>query len=108
MNDFVQMDIFFFIASVAAIAFLIFTILIGVYVFKIVKNIKEISKDLQDLAVYARSEGRKTVGDVRDKVDQVLNGGSFVERTVVSTLGTIIAKTFKSRGKIKKDVPKKK
>ncbi len=108
MNDFVQMDIFFFIASVAVVIFLLFVVVIGVYVVHIVKNLKAVSKDLQDLAVYARSEGRKTVTEVRDKVDQVLNGGSFIEKTVVSTLGTIIAKTFKSRGKIKKEVPKKK
>ncbi len=107
MNDFVQMDIFFFIASVASIVFLLFIIVIGLYVFSIVKKVRVIAQELQDFALYATSEGKKSLADLQDKIEDILNSGGVAERIIVTTLGTIIAKTFKNRAKIKKDARKK-
>lgn len=108
MNDFLQMDIFFFITSFATIAFTILTVVIGLYLFSIVRKVKIIVQELQDFALYASSEGKKTVTDLQVKIDDILNSGGVMERVIVTTLGTIIAKTFKSHVKIKREVLKKK
>jgi len=101
MSDFIQMDVFFFISSIGAIAFLIFTIVIGVYIFLIVRKIKSILKEFEKFALYSTTAGRESVEAIKDKIEEILNQGGIIERIVATALGTIIAKTFKRRGKMK-------
>jgi hypothetical protein len=107
MDDFIQMDIFFFIASIAAIVCTIFITLIGIYVFRIVKKIKAITKEVEDFVLYTTTEGKKSVESITEKIEDIINQGGIIERIIATTLGTIIANSFKSRGKIKRDAPKK-
>lgn len=101
------MDIFFFISSVATILFLMFAIIIGLYVFKITKKIHDILNEIHALTHQIANDSKDVFAAVQYKMEQMSRKESVVERVVVNTLGTIFAKTFKSRDKIKKDVPKK-
>jgi hypothetical protein len=106
MTDFIQMDIFFFITSVVAFVILFFVVIVGIYVVWIVYKIKKIVKEFEKFALYTTSTGRESLGTIKDKINEILNQGGILERIVATVLGTIIAKTFKSRGKMKKDAPK--
>jgi len=108
MNEFVQMDIFFFISSIAAIVVLLFMVIIGLYVFLIIKKVHIIVKEIKNLVCYASLQSQESIESIKIKIDSILSNASWVERVVVAGLGTILAKTIHKHGKIKKDVPKKK
>ena len=108
MNEFVQMDIFFFITSIVAIVILLFVLLIGLYVFLIIKKVNMIVKEIKNLVSYTSLQGQESIESIKIKIDSILSNASWVERVVVAGLGTILAKTIKKHGKIKKDAPKKK
>lgn len=107
MNDFIQMDIFFFITSVAVLIFLTFMIVIGIYAVTIVRKIRVITNEVQKFVLYTTTEGKKSVESITDKIEEIINQGGIIERIIATTLGTIIAKSFGSHGKIKRDAPKK-
>ena len=106
MNDFIQMDIFFFISSLIAFVVLFFVTVIGIYVIVIIHKIKKVIREFELFALYTTKTGRESVESIKDKINEILNQGGILERIVATALGTILAKSFKSRGKIKKDVPK--
>jgi hypothetical protein len=107
MNDLIQMDIFFFITSVAVFVFVIFMIVIGTYLVTIVRKIRAITSEVQKFVLYTTTEGKKSVESIAEKIEDIINQGGIIERIIATTLGTIIAKSFGSRGKIKRDAPKK-
>lgn len=102
------MDIFFFISSLIALILLFLITILGIYIFIIVKKIKKIVKEFEQLSTYVNQQGRQSFDNIKDKIESVLDGRGVMERIIVATLGTILAKVFKSRGKIKKDAPKEK
>jgi hypothetical protein len=106
MTEFIQMDIFFFIASLVAVIILFFVTIIGVYIVLIIHKIRRVIKEFELFALYATQAGKESVESVRDKIGEILNQGGILERIIATTLGTILAKTFSRRGKIKKDAPK--
>ena len=108
MNDFVQMDIFFFITSLVGVVALFFVTIIGIYLILIVQKIKLVIKEFELFAKYATKAGQESVDAIKKTIDHTLNDGGIVERIIASALGTILAKTFARRGKIRKDAPKKK
>ncbi|GMQ95101.1 MAG: hypothetical protein BMS9Abin13_211 [Patescibacteria group bacterium] len=70
MNDIIQMDIFFFITSIAIIVLTIFFVTALVYVIRILKNVRDISnvvkkesdflsQDFAELRANVRKEGAK-------------------------------------------------
>lgn len=106
MNEFIQMDIFFFITSLIALVALFFVTIIGIYAILIIQKIKLVIREFELFAKYATKTGRESVDSVKEKIDEVLNQGGILERIVATALGTILAKSFARRGKMKKDVPK--
>jgi hypothetical protein len=107
MNEFMQMEIFFFISSIAAIIVLLFGTIVGLYLFLIVKKVNAVAKEFKKLAEYSSQQGKDTLEMVKTKIEDILNHGGATERIVATALGTIIAKTFRGRGKMSKDAPKK-
>ena len=107
MSDFIQMDIFFFITSLASLIVLFFAIIIGIYIVLIVYRVKKIVKTFEEFALYTTQTGRESIDSIKEKIEDTLSQGGIIERIVATALGTIIAKSFKNRGKIKKDVPKR-
>ncbi len=70
MNDFIKMDVFFVITTIAVIMFIIVIAVVGYYIIKILRDVKKISQtaktetenlaqDLEDLRANARQEGLK-------------------------------------------------
>jgi small basic protein len=108
MNDFIQMDIFFFISSVIAILFLFFVTVIGIYVFLIIKKIYYISEQFKKLSEYLTSKTSQTADTILGKINSMLQGAGPVEKFMATFVGTIIAQSLKFRGKIKKDARKNK
>jgi hypothetical protein len=106
MNEFIQMDIFFFITSLIAIIFLFFVTIVGIYIILIIQKIKFIIKEFELFVKYATTTGKESVASIKEKIDEVLNQGGMLERIITATLGTILAKTFSKRGKIKKGARK--
>lgn len=106
MTEFIQMDIFFFITSLVAIVALFFVTVIGIYLLLIIQKVKLVIREFELFAKYATKTGRESVDSIKDKIDEVLSQGGILERIVATALGTILAKTFSRRGKIKKDAPK--
>lgn len=107
MSDFVQMDIFFFITSVIALIFLFTVTVIAVYVILIIHKTKNIIKKFEIFVTDATSVGLDSIEIIKSKIEEILNKGGIMERVITSVLGTILARSFKSRDKIKKDAPKK-
>lgn len=107
MSEFMQMEIFFFISSIAAIIVLLLGTVAGLYVYLILKKVHAIVKETKGLIEFSSQQGKITLEMVKDKIESLLDRGGATERIVATTLGTIITKTFKGRGKIKKDAPKK-
>ncbi len=106
MNDFIQMDIFFFISSLVGIVALFFVIIIGIYVILIIQKIKLVIREFELFAKFATKTGKESIESIKEKIDEVLSQGGILERIIASALGTILAKTFSRHGKIKKGVPK--
>lgn len=106
MNEFLQMDIFFFITSLIAIVALFFVTIIGIYSILIIQKIKLVIREFELFAKYATKTGIESVDSIKDKIDEVLSQGGILERIVATALGTILAKSFARRGKIRKDAPK--
>jgi hypothetical protein len=107
MNEFIQMDIFFFITSLIAFLFLFFVSIVGIYVFIIIRRIQKIIREVERFTTQASMVSLDSLTTVKEKIKEILNQGGIIERIVAVVLGTIIAKTFKTRGKIKKDARKK-
>lgn len=107
MSEFMQMEIFFFISSIAAIIALLIVTVAGIYVYMILKKVHAIIRETKGLIEFSSQQGRITLEMVKDKIESLLERGGATERIVATALGTIITKTFKGRGKIKKDAPKK-
>lgn len=107
MNDFVQMDVFFFISSITSLIFLFFVLLIGLYVFLIVKKINHITKEFKDLSIHISQKGKETIDQISSKIETALNNGGTLEKIIASIVGTILAYYLGFRGKIKKDARKK-
>lgn len=108
MDQFMQMEIFFFITSIAAIVFLLFVIVAGIYVFLIIRKVHTIVHEAKLFAQYASGQGKDSLEMIKAKIEDILSHGGMTERVVATALGTIIAKTFKGRAKIKPEAPKKK
>ncbi len=108
MENFIQMDIFFFVTSLLVLIILFFVTILGIYIFIIVNKIKNIVKEFEYLSTYVNQQGRQSFDSIKNKIESILDGRGMMERIIVATLGTILAKVFKSRGKIKKDAPKEK
>lgn len=106
MSDFIQMDIFFFISSLIAIVALFFVTIIGIYIILIIQKIKLVIRQFELFAKFATKTGTESIESIKNKIDEVLSQGGLLERIVATALGTILAKTFSRRGRIKKDVPK--
>ena len=106
MNDFIQMDIFFFISSLIAIVTLFFVVIIGIYIVLIIQKIKLVIRQFELFAKFATKTGTESIESIKNKIDEVLSQGGILERIVATALGTILAKTFSHRGRIKKDAPK--
>ena len=106
MNEFIQMDIFFFITSLIAIIILFFVTIIGVYLVVVIHKIKKVIREFELFALYATKTGKESIESIKEKIDTILNQGGVLERVIATALGTILAKTFSKRGKIKKDAPK--
>lgn len=107
MNEFIQMDIFFFITSLIAILVLFFIVIVGIYILLIIRRVKKITREIEKFIDQATAMGLDSLTGIKDKIQDILNQGGIVERIIATALGTIIAKSFKSRGKIKKDAPKR-
>ncbi|MEN9921157.1 MAG: hypothetical protein RLZZ517_135 [Candidatus Parcubacteria bacterium] len=106
MDQFLQMDIFFFITSLVALVALFFVVVIGIYAILIIQKIKLVIREFELFAKFATKTGMESVESIKEKIDEVLSQGGILERIVATALGTILAKSFARRGKIKKDVPK--
>ena len=106
MNDFIQMDIFFFITSLIAIVALFFVTIIGIYLIFIIQKIKLVIKEFELFAKYATKSGTESIESIKNKIDEVLKNGGVFERIITIVLGTILAKSFSKRGKIKRDAPR--
>ncbi len=72
MNDFVQMNVFFLISSVAAVLFMILGVILLIYLISFVKDLKYISRrariesdhiveDIDKLRAKVKDEGFKTI-----------------------------------------------
>lgn len=107
MDQFLQMDIFFFIASVAAVVVLLIATVVGIYVWLIIKRVNAIVREVRALVAHASTQGKLSIDVIKDRIEALLSGGGVTERIVATALGTIIAKTFKGRGKIRSEAPKK-
>ena len=57
MENIIKTDIFFFITSIAAVVFTIGVVIVAVYVVRILRDMKHISKKVSE-------EGDKIIGDV--------------------------------------------
>jgi hypothetical protein len=108
MDQFMQMEIFFFIASVAAIVALLFVVVVGLYVFLIVRKTHSIIHEARLFAQFASSQGKDSLEMIKNKIEDILSRGGATERVIATALGTILAKTFKGRAKMKPEAPKKK
>lgn len=108
MDQFMQMEIFFFITSVAAIVFLLFVTIVGIYACLIVMKINAAVREFRMFVQFASDHGKDSLEMVKAKIEDILNHGGMTERVVATALGTIISKTFKGRAKIKTEAPKKK
>ena len=64
--------------------------------------------DLQYLVAYSTDQSLDSIDMIRDKIESILDGAGWVEKAVVAGVGTIIAKTIKTRVKIKREARKKK
>lgn len=106
MNDFIQMDIFFFITSLIALVVLFFLVVYGIYIFLIIQKIKLVIREFELFAKYATKTGMESVDSIKSKIEETLSQGGILERIVATALGTILAKSFARRGKIKRDAPK--
>jgi len=107
MNDFIQMDIFFFISSITSAVLLSVGIVISVYIFIFLKRIKKIINEVEKLVAYAATESKDVITMIVSKIDVMLDNVGVVEKTVLTIMGTLLAKKLKKRGKIKKDDQKK-
>lgn len=108
MNEFVQMDIFFFITTVVALVFLVLITIVGTYIFLLVRKIHKIINEVKEIIQLLRTQGGESLGAIKEKIDSILSNVGWVEKSIIAALGTIIAKTFAKRGKIKKEVQKRK
>lgn len=106
MNEFIQMDVFFFISSVASIIFLALATIIGVYVFLILKKIHHIVKDMKEISAHISQKTSETTDTISSKVEALLSDVGPVEKTIATVLGIILAQSISFRGKIKKGVRK--
>lgn len=107
MSNFVQMDIFFFITSVIALIFLFGVTVVGVYIILIVRKVKKIIKEIELFVEEVTTAGLDSIEVIKSKIEDILNKGGIMERVIATALGTILAKSFKNHGKIKKDAQKK-
>lgn len=107
MNDFVQMDIFFFITSLVALVFLILLTVCGVYIVLWIKKIHTIISDLKEIIRFAKVHGENSIELIKNKIEHILDNAGWIEKSIIVSIATFIAKKTKKYGKIKKDVPKK-
>lgn len=103
MNDFIQMDIFFFIASTVALIILFFITVIGIYLVVIIRKIKNMTQEFEKFLIHTTNNTKELIEMIKQKLEEILNKGGIIERVVATVLGTILAKTFQNHGKIKKD-----
>ncbi len=87
MNEFIKMDIFFFIASVSAILLTVLLIIVLVYLVKILRDLKYISTK-------ARIETEKITEDIESFRQSVKQEG-FKIKSIVNFASSI----FKKKGK---------
>ena len=107
MNDFLQMDIFFFISSLVALVFLSLVVVVWIYVLIFIKRTKTIIDEIEKIVKYTVVEGKGVIDMLVSKIDSTFNNVGVVEKTVLTVIGSLLAKKNKKRGKIKKEVPKK-
>lgn len=101
------MDIFFFITSLIALVSLFLIVVVGIYIMIIVHKVKKIASELEKFTLQATVSGMESIENIMNKIDSIIDKGGVVERVIVSVLGMVFARTFKNRGKIKRDAPKK-
>lgn len=106
MNDFMQMNIFFFVSSISSIILLVLATIIGVYVFLIVKKIHRIVEDMKELSAHISQKTSETTDTISSKVEALMSNVGPVEKTIATILGIILAQSISFRGKMKRDVRK--
>ena len=107
MNDFLQMDVFFFISSLFFIVLLSVGIVISVYLFIFLNRIRKIINEVERLVTYVATESKDAIELVTSKIGEMMNNVGVVEKTAITIMGTLLANKFKKRAKIKKEAPKK-
>lgn len=65
MNEFLKMDIFFFIASIGTVLLTVLLIILLVYLIKILKDVKEISREAKIEAEYLVADIENLRADVK-------------------------------------------
>lgn len=86
MSEFLKMDIFFFVSTIAVAVVTLLVILILIRVFHILGHVEEISKIVSE-------EGNLVRGDIADLRTSIRKEG-FKFATIISSFGTIIQRIF--------------
>jgi len=105
MNEFLQMDIFFFMASVLLLIFIIVAAVAAYYIWRILKEAKNIAEQAKKLMSEIKEEGVETVSnfkDMRNRINFVLSKNSAIKSIVASVATAVVANTLKTVFKSKK------
>jgi predicted PurR-regulated permease PerM len=105
MNEFLQMDIFFFMASVLLLIFIVVVAIAAYYLWRIFKEAKNIVEQAKKLMSEIKEEGTKTVvdfKDIRQRVSLALSKNSAIKSIIASVATAVIANTLKAVFKSKK------
>ncbi len=94
MNDFLKMDIFFFVTTIAVALVTLLVILILIRVFRILGHVEEISKIVSE-------EGNLVRGDIAELRASIKKEG-FKFATAMSSFGTMVQRIFIKRRNTKK------
>jgi ABC-type multidrug transport system fused ATPase/permease subunit len=106
MDKFIQMDIFFFISSLIAFFVLFFVIVIGLYIFLIVRKINKLTKITKEFTAHLSQKGRETTDSMSQAFQSILKETGVIHKIVKAVFAVLLTKIFHAT--IKKEARKKK
>jgi uncharacterized protein YoxC len=92
VNEFIQMNVFFFIASIAMILLTIGLVVAIIFIIIVIRKINKIVDQTKEFAEVLVKEGEETLDIVKTRTNEILSNDGLPQKILATILGVIITK----------------
>lgn len=92
MDEFIQMDVFFFIASIGTVLLIVGLVIIMIFVIVVIKKINKIVDQTKQFADVLVREGEETIDLVKTRTSEILNTNGIPQKVLGMILGAVVTK----------------